>query len=81
LEEAIRGAEDWLRDAQKATLEEIQEQKQHVEDVANPIVSRMYGRASPDVNVEDDAGGSDTADEGSDSAYDEDAWYDENYEL
>merc|ERR1719221_1078793 len=47
LEEGIREASEWMRSTPKATAEEIQETKRNIEEVANPIVARMYGKSAP----------------------------------
>jgi len=48
LEAAISDASKWLEnDAAKATVTEIQEQRQSLESIANPIVMRLYGKSAP----------------------------------
>lgn len=48
LEEAVAATLAWLQDSRRASLEDIQEKRLEVEDVANPIVSRLYqGRGAP----------------------------------
>jgi len=48
LEAAISDASKWLgEDAAKATVDEIQERRQSLESVANPIVMRLYGKSAP----------------------------------
>lgn len=47
LEEAVAEAAAWLAGEGGASVEDLQERRLRVEEVANPIVSRMYGRPSP----------------------------------
>lgn len=46
LEAAITSAFAWLKDSRRATLEEVHDKRLEVEDIANPIVSRLYGKSS-----------------------------------
>ena len=48
LEEALKEALDWLDDNQDAEREDYVDKRQELEDTANPIIARMYEKASPD---------------------------------
>merc|ERR1712038_1875455 len=38
---------EWLKDHEEATTEEFNNIKKEIEEVANPIISKLYGNASP----------------------------------
>jgi len=38
---------DWLKDHEEATAEEFDTQRKEIEEVANPIVTKLYGNAPP----------------------------------
>jgi len=47
LREAVAGAEEWLRSAAKASTDELHDQRVALEEIANPIVARLYGTPVP----------------------------------
>lgn len=72
LKEALREVEDWLRGAAKASADELRDRRAALEEVANPIVARLYGRPAPaPPPSEDDAGGSAEAEEDGGDEYEE----------
>ena len=38
---------DWLKDHEESSAEEFDAQKKEIEEVANPIVAKLYGNAPP----------------------------------
>eukprot|EP00930_Biecheleria_cincta_P102519 TRINITY_DN94265_c0_g1_i1.p2 TRINITY_DN94265_c0_g1~~TRINITY_DN94265_c0_g1_i1.p2 ORF type:complete len:103 (+),score=34.59 TRINITY_DN94265_c0_g1_i1:43-309(+) len=73
---ALETAEAWLQSSRKsATAEEIQEQRKHVEDIANPIVTQMYSRrrrARGEVAAEGEGNIGEHDEDDVDEMYDED---------
>mmetsp|Transcript_41095 Transcript_41095/g.132179 ORF Transcript_41095/g.132179 Transcript_41095/m.132179 type:complete len:110 (+) Transcript_41095:1817-2146(+) len=80
LEAAVAEAAAWLAGEGGASVEDLQERRLRVEEVANPIVSRMYGRPSPAPTSRSD----DEDDDESEGYYphgsDDDVVEDEGYE-
>lgn len=66
LESAVGEAEAWLREARDATADDFQDRRRNLEEVASPIVSRLYGR---------DGGGASRGDDEPAGDGDEDEWY------
>lgn len=52
LENAVREKMDWLDSNQTADAEEYKTQKQELEDIVSPIVSRIYGSSGGHSNDE-----------------------------
>ncbi|KAJ2160465.1 ATPase with role in protein import into the ER [Coemansia sp. RSA 552] len=53
--EAIKEAEKWLEDnAADATKEDIDEQREELESIANPIIAKLYGKEGANDNDDDD---------------------------
>eukprot|EP00929_Paragymnodinium_shiwhaense_P122495 TRINITY_DN9529_c0_g1_i1.p1 TRINITY_DN9529_c0_g1~~TRINITY_DN9529_c0_g1_i1.p1 ORF type:complete len:743 (-),score=171.61 TRINITY_DN9529_c0_g1_i1:447-2675(-) len=76
LESAIQSASQWLEQTGKATADEIREQRQAVEEVANPIISRMYGGSGSSTSSSSSSGGGDDAEAGpEEDVYDQDAMF------
>ncbi|KAJ2749624.1 ATPase with role in protein import into the ER [Coemansia pectinata] len=62
---AIKEAEKWLDDnATEATKEDIDEQREELESVVNPVISKLYGSSGKNAKNEDD-------DEDDDAEHDE----------
>lgn len=60
LMEAVKEAVDWMEEnAQEATAEEFDEQKQKLSDVAYPITSKLYGGAAGGADEDDEPEGHD----------------------
>ncbi|KAJ2341002.1 ATPase with role in protein import into the ER, partial [Coemansia sp. RSA 2618] len=53
--DAVKEAEKWLEDnAADATKEDIDEQREELESIVNPIVSKLYGKDAKNDDDDDD---------------------------
>jgi heat shock protein 5 len=66
LEEAIRDTIEWLDDNDEAEAEDYADKQKELEEIANPIMSKVYQNGGGDDDGDDDWGGDDDEDFDSD---------------